>query len=444
MVRKAKNKHQILLRLLLAGSLIGCGGASGEGVPLLISTDVANGLIDTHGAQGSLLVSFDSSKYMNDKDFVPQDLDDGFMLAMALNLDAEGQVDVEAVIPTFGNATLPAEMIVARHIVTDLKGRPDIPVVPGAVGPSGQTLQPAPQWYDSTVVSITESFAAACRNAGVVLMEDRLRAAARPMTILATGPLTDVACLLTTAPDVAPQIEEIVVLASQIEGDSLLINSVVVNDFNFRMDPLGGALFLNAARDVDITLMAFALTGQTSDSTNRYIPFNAETLKGPDPPTRESERSLNWLLASSQARNAYWAGIFGVSEGPFDQYTLAAVLWRDLFTCQPGLAYVQQCPYPAWSPAYPPDQSQQPYNTSDNPCIDHGSDHGVALSQIPAQLTVTLNLNDPGRLIRGTFGIDGNLPPLDDAPTRPVEVCTDFASPQAFQQFKDWLYEYTW
>ncbi len=208
---------------------------------------------------------------MHDADFAPQDVDDGFTLAMALNMDAAGLVKVEAVIPTYGNASLPAEMLVARKIAWDLKGRTDLPMVPGAMAPAAQIIAPMPQWFDGQDVLITGndgSFAASCGNPGVDLMREKLLGRRTPATLVAIGPLTDIACLLTLYPEVAPFLREIIVLASRMEGESLTINGKVVNDFNFRMDPVAGTLFLAAGTEprVPIRLMSFQLTGQTSQA----------------------------------------------------------------------------------------------------------------------------------------------------------------------------------
>lgn len=419
---------------------------------IIISTDIANGIISTHGAQGSSPVAFsNTATYLRDSDISPQDVDDGFTLAMALNLDAAGLVDVDAVIPTYGNAPLPSEMAVALFLTRVLKGRHDIPVVPGAMAQASQTLHPTSLWFTNQNVQIEGadgSFAISCRNSGVEMMYQRLITSDKPITILAIGPLTDVACLLTTSPEIKTKIAEIIILASRLEGESVSVNGKIVNDFNFRMDPIGGALLFGsqAAREIPIRLMSFSLTGQTSQAGD-VIEFNSTTLTGPTPPTAASEISLELLLKSSVPRMEFWESIFGTPQGPFDQYTLAAVLWPELFDCKAGLAYIQQCPYPAWSPEYPVDvdgnPTQEPYNAPDNPCTDHGTENGSSLSQIPAELVVTLDLANPGPLVRGETGIDGNIPNLNQA-ALPVKVCTDFASPAARELFQELLYKYTW
>lgn len=75
--------------------------------------------------------------------------------------------------------------------------------------------------------------------------------------------------------------------------------------------------------------------------------------------------------------------------------------------------------------------------------MDHGTENGASLSEIPAELVVSLDLEKRGPLIRGITGIDGNIPKLDQS-ALPVTVCTDFASPAARQLFQELLYKYTW
>ncbi len=434
--------------------------ASAKPVPrIIISTDVAIGLIDTHGGKSLTPVSFDADHaYTTDTNVAPQDIDDGLTLAMALNLDAAGQIDLLAVVPTYGNASLPAEMLVARQIISTLKKRKDIPVAPGAIGPAAQILNPTAKWFNGKTTKITGrkgSFALSCGNEGVSLMRDTLLAdeglGKKPtVTILAIGPLTDVACLLNTAPKRAIRnINEIIVLASRTKDSSVAVNGKVVNDFNFRMDPVGGTLMLAAgkARSVPIRLMSFGLTGQTSQTAGLFG-FDAATYPGRKPSTAASRKSFKWLLEASEPRQAYWKGIFGTIEGPFDQYTLAAALKPEVFDCQAGLAYVQMCPYPAWSSSYPVssggDPTEEPYNTPVNPCVDHGTANGSSLSEVPAQLVVSSKTKKVGALVRGISGIDGNIPALNGKKARAVMVCTDFANSRARTKFEKLLKDWTW
>jgi inosine-uridine nucleoside N-ribohydrolase len=426
---------------------------SPSGPRVIISTDVSLGLIDTHGGKSLTPVSLSlTSPWSRDADVVPQDMDDGLALAMALNLDASHEISLLGVYPTYGNASLPAEMMVARQIVRNLKKRRNLPIVPGASGPVSQVLHDTPIWFDGKHLpsaGVDGSFAAACVNAAVLHMRRTIQRSHGPVTILAIGPLTDVACLLQTSkPSVVQRIHEIIAIASRVEGESVQINGLVVNDFNFRMDPVAGTLMLAMAgrRDVPVRLMSFSLTGQTSQADS-LIPFTADSYPGPPRPRPRDERSFAWLLEAAEPRNVYWSGIFGTDQGPFDQYAVMAAIEPELFDCRPALAYVQQCSFPAWSEAYAIDDQgnpvNQPYNTPDNPCIDHGSAHGASLSEVPAQLIATLNTDDPGLLVRGEPGIDGNLPALD-LPAQPVTACIDFADAAARETFEERLKALTW
>ena len=241
-----------------------------------------------------------------------------------------------ALLPVLALVSLPAETRVARRIIRGLKDQPKLPIVPGATGPVSQVLHPTPTHFNGDTVTIQGSrgsFASSCRNGGVDFLRQRIGASAEPVTLLAIGPLTDLACLLNPAPRRGlTNIKEIIAIASRLEGESLTINDLIDNDFNFRMDPIAGSLLLGAPRalGVPIRLMAFSLTGQTSQEGDRLIPFNAATYPGPQPPTAEGLASFRWLLRAAQPRNAFWSGIFGTEEGPFDQYALVAAI-------EPGL-----------------------------------------------------------------------------------------------------------
>jgi len=422
-------------------------------LPIVISTDVSLGLIDTHGGKSLTPVNISlTSPWSMDANVVPQDMDDGLALAMALNLDRNRELKLLGVYPTYGNASLAAEMSVANYIVRDLKKRRKLPVVPGASGPVNQVLHDVPYLFDGSQVPVAGadgSFRMACENAAVLHMRNTIRKSRQAVTVLALGPMTDVACLLQTSKrNVLRKINEIIAIASRLEGESVRINDLVVNDFNFRMDPVGGALMMaGAARhNVPVRLMTFSLTGQTSQAES-LIPFTADSYPGPPTSKPRDQQSFEWLLDAAGPRNEFWSGIFGTDQGPFDQYAVVAAIEPELFDCKPALAYIQQCPSPAWSENYPIDDggnpTEQPYNAEDNPCIDHGSEHGGSLSEVPAQLIATLDLNDQGPLVRGVSGVDGNLPAFD-LPAQAVTACIDFANDAAFVEFESFLKATTW
>ncbi|WIA20305.1 hypothetical protein OEZ85_006137 [Tetradesmus obliquus] len=78
-----------------------------------------------------------------------QDTDYALATVMALN---HPSLDVLSIIPIFGNTDLASEMLVTLWLVGQLKQRPDIPVVPGAISPPVPLLiqPPALYWDNST------------------------------------------------------------------------------------------------------------------------------------------------------------------------------------------------------------------------------------------------------------------------------------------------------
>lgn len=76
-----------------------------------------------------------------------QDTDDAMATIMALN---HPHLNVLSIIPIFGNTDLASEMLVTQWLVEQLKQRPDIPVVPGAVSPPVPLLiQPPTLYFDN-------------------------------------------------------------------------------------------------------------------------------------------------------------------------------------------------------------------------------------------------------------------------------------------------------
>lgn len=77
---------------------------------ILLSTDVALGVSGTHGGKSlsPVVIPEDASQGNKDPEKVPADIDDGLTLTMAINLARDRKLRLLAVVPIFGNATLPA------------------------------------------------------------------------------------------------------------------------------------------------------------------------------------------------------------------------------------------------------------------------------------------------------------------------------------------------
>src|SRR5262249_8623085 len=103
---------------------------------------------------------------------------------------------------------------------------------------------------------------------GVEFLADTLRAASEPITLIPTGPLTNIALLLAQHPDVTDKIERIVLMGGAIaEG-----NITPAAEFNIWVDPEAAARVF--ASDVETTMVGL-------DVTHRALmtPAHADKLK---------------------------------------------------------------------------------------------------------------------------------------------------------------------
>ncbi|NQY92514.1 MAG: nucleoside hydrolase, partial [Deltaproteobacteria bacterium] len=83
------------------------------------------------------------------------------------------------------------------------------------------------------------------RNAAAVAMAEALHEA--PLSIVAIGPLTNVAALIQHFPDEATRIEQVVVVAGRSVGQIFELNGAKgVPDFNFECDPHAARVLLRA------------------------------------------------------------------------------------------------------------------------------------------------------------------------------------------------------
>ena len=126
------------------------------------------------------------------------DVDDGFALALAL---AEPSVTVELVTTVNGNADVASGSFLSGELLERL-GFPEIPVVQGAAAPLSfpDRRQGAPD-------DIRAQFGHHTPTPGYAAAELARRAAAEPgaLTVVAIGPLTNIAAAINLDPDFAAQ-----------------------------------------------------------------------------------------------------------------------------------------------------------------------------------------------------------------------------------------------
>ena len=158
--------------------------------------------------------------------------DDAIAIVLAL---ASPELEVKAITSSAGNQTPEKTLRNVLRMLTLLK-RPDIPVAGGAVKPLMRELIIADNVHGESGLdgpALPEpSFAPLNCNA-VELMAKTLRESHEPVTLVSTGPQTNVALLLNSHPELHDKIAQIVIMG----GAMALGNWTPAAEFNIYVDP---------------------------------------------------------------------------------------------------------------------------------------------------------------------------------------------------------------
>ncbi|QTD99797.1 nucleoside hydrolase [Streptomyces cyanogenus] len=158
-------------------------------------------------------------------------------------------LDLRAVTCVAGNTDVDG---VVRNTLTVLEqaGAPDIPVARGAERPLLEPARPAPVHGADGMGDL--GLPAPARTAvavdAVTLLHREILASPRPVTLVPTAPLTNIALLLRTHPEVTRNIERIVFMGGAVSTG----NATPVAEFNVWHDPEAAAILLTAG--VPITM----------------------------------------------------------------------------------------------------------------------------------------------------------------------------------------------
>lgn len=185
------------------------------------------------------------------------DCDPGHDDAVALLVAGASEVvDLRAVTTVAGNQTLDKTTLNACRVLSTA-GLTDVPVAAGAASPLLRPLRVAddihgesgldgPDWRDPEVRPSDLG--------AVELLRRTLTAADEPVTVVATGPLTNVAALLTAHPDVVEAIREI----SWMGGSTARGNVTPLAEFNAAVDPEAARIVLRSG--VPVTMCGLDVT----------------------------------------------------------------------------------------------------------------------------------------------------------------------------------------
>jgi len=185
------------------------------------------------------------------------DCDPGHDDAVAILLAAaHPALDLRAISTIGGNAPLDKVTLNARRVCT-LAGIRAVPIAAGAEGPSDRALEPAADVHGESGLDgpeLPEAEVELDERGALDLIADTLAAADEPVTIFATGPLTNIAAALEQVE--RERVREIVWMGGSTERG----NRTPYAEFNAWVDPVAAQSVLDTG--VPFTMVGLNLTHQ--------------------------------------------------------------------------------------------------------------------------------------------------------------------------------------
>jgi len=181
--------------------------------------------------------------------------DDALAITLAL---ARPELNLLAITTVAGNAPLAATTRNALRVLT-LLGRTDVPVAVGSPAPLFRPLHVAANVHGLSGLDgadLPEPAVGPRDEHAIELIRTTLERADRPVTLIPTGPLTNIALLLRTYPRIVDRIERICLMGGAVgEG-----NTTASAEFNIWADPEAAAIVFEAGRPV--TMIGLDVTHQ--------------------------------------------------------------------------------------------------------------------------------------------------------------------------------------
>lgn len=248
------------------------------------------------------------------------DCDPGHDDALAILLAyANPAIDLLAITTVGGNQTLEKCTLNARRICS-VAGITDVPIAAGAAGPlrgrlhigdyvHGTSGLDGPDFGEPTVPQSDDNAVDTIRR---LLLEHP-----EPVTLVATGPLTNIALLLAAYPELIPRIREIVLMGGSTERG----NDTPYAEFNIRVDPEAADMVFSSG--LPVTMCGLNVTHQALAT-----PQVLDRLRGLH--TRMGDLCVELLTFFSASYLRTW----GFTSPPLhDPVAVACVIDRTLVEC---------------------------------------------------------------------------------------------------------------
>lgn len=185
-------------------------------------------------------------------------------IAIALALSAPRSISVKALTVSAGNQTLAKTLSNAKRVLHFLRPADKPPVAAGAAAPVMRVLETAENVHgESGLGGVILPDSPQCEEScgALELMRRIVCESGEPITIIATGPLTNVALFLTAHSELKSKIAHISIMGGSVREGG---NTSAVAEFNFAIDPEAADIVFRAGVPLtlcplDVTHKAFLL-----------------------------------------------------------------------------------------------------------------------------------------------------------------------------------------
>lgn len=182
-------------------------------------------------------------------------VDDAIAIFLALR---SPELQLEAITPVSGNVPLVFTLPNALRLL-EIAGRPEIPVAAGAAVPLVRRLVTAAYVHGNNGLGGVEFPEPKIKPVGETatdLIRRIVRANPGEITIVAIGPLTNIATVLKVDPAIAPMIKSFVLMGGALSGG----NITPAAEFNFYVDPEAARIVFDSG--VPITMVGLDVTNK--------------------------------------------------------------------------------------------------------------------------------------------------------------------------------------
>ena len=240
-------------------------------------------------------------------------------VALFLAMASPEELEILGITAVAGNVPLELTQRNVR-LMCDIAGRPDIPVFAGCDRPMVRELLTAEKVHGKTGIDgieIGEPGTRLQETHAVDFIVEALRAAEdESVTLVPTGPLTNIGTVIDRAPDVLPKIRQLVIMGGAMrEGGNYSPSA----EFNILVDPHAAHIVFSCGRP--ITSMGLDVTHQVLSTRDRV-----ERIRQLDNPVAEATAGMLGFFERHDSRK------YGVEGAPLhDPCTIAWLLEPGLF-----------------------------------------------------------------------------------------------------------------